>query len=258
MNNNRKNRILKKAFTLAEILATLVIGSIVIIATLSVFTSTQKAAESVTRTINDYSLPQQALQRIAEDIDNIIADEKYTTITIKNKTDHGYKTAQLIISQSYYNKENNKTIFKEITWQSAYDFDSDSLILYRRYTGIPLEDRLLDEEKEEWQRTLFVPLCQNVTYFTIEVLENDQLLDNWPSESLPKALVITISFAEPFKDKGNNLDVPEEQKIFRTIAVDRTRKIGFKMAVTENSSNTENNPSAEDGLPKEEEPNETE
>ena len=237
MNNKYKNRILKNAFTLAEVLATLTIGSIIMVTTLTVFSRAQKAADAMRRNLNDQSIPQEVLHRIAEDLDNIIADEKYTSISIKNKIDHGYRGAQLIISQSYYNKEDQKTNFRKIIWQSAYDDYgySDALILYRSYAGIPLEDRLLDEEKEKWEKTLFVPLCENVTYFSIEVLKGDQFLDNWPGPVLPKAVVVTISFAEPFKTLDNSYDVLEEQKLSRTIAIDRTRKIAFKIeAPTEN------------------------
>lgn len=225
----QSNRQLRRAFTLAEILAILAIGSIIMVATLAVLSSVQRSAEAVTRNIKDYSLPQEALQRIAEDLDNIIADENYTNIIIRNKIDNGYKSAQLIITQYYYNKDDKKTIFRKITWQTAYDFDTDSLILYRSYTGIPLEDRLLDEEKEDWEKSLFVPLCQNVTYFSIQIPREDNFLEKWTASTLPKAATVTISFAEPFKTSDNDLDVPEQQKFTRTIAIDRTRKIIFKL-----------------------------
>jgi hypothetical protein len=39
--------------------------------------------------------------------------------------------------------------------------------------------------------------------------------------------VATISFAEPFKTLTGTLDVPDTEKITRTIAIDRTRKIKF-------------------------------
>jgi hypothetical protein len=38
---------------------------------------------------------------------------------------------------------------------------------------------------------------------------------------------VTISFAKPFQTPAGVLDVPEEDKVKRTITIDRTRKINF-------------------------------
>jgi hypothetical protein len=50
---------------------------------------------------------------------------------------------------------------------------------------------------------------------------------------MPLGIQVTISFAEPFKTLTNTFDVFDEQKFTRTIAVDRTRKIRFKIAPKE-------------------------
>jgi hypothetical protein len=47
---------------------------------------------------------------------------------------------------------------------------------------------------------------------------------------MPPAVVITLSFALPFKTTSGTLDVPEEDKIIRTVAIDRTRKPAFTLA----------------------------
>ncbi|HDZ69106.1 MAG TPA: hypothetical protein ENH43_01650 [Phycisphaerales bacterium] len=90
-----------------------------------------------------------------------------------------------------------------------------------------MEDKLLDEQKESWERELFVPICDGVTFFKIQVPKGEDFLDRWTSASLPKAVVVTISFTEPFKTLDGTLDVPDAEKITRTIAIDRTRKIRF-------------------------------
>jgi hypothetical protein len=41
--------------------------------------------------------------------------------------------------------------------------------------------------------------------------------------------MVTVSFAEPFKKLDGTLDVPEAEKISRTIAVNKNRKIRFEI-----------------------------
>ena len=86
-----------------------------------------------------------------------------------------------------------------------------------------------------------MPICDGITFFRIQVpiyrkLKNEQgsddeqyeeFQDEWASASLPKAIVATISFAEPLEMLDGSLDVPDEEKITRVIAIDRTRKITF-------------------------------
>jgi hypothetical protein len=86
---------------------------------------------------------------------------------------------------------------------------------------------LLDNQKEPWQRELFVPVCSGFTFFKIEVPKDNTSVDRWTGEQLPPAIKITLSFAEPYKTVSGTLDVPEEDKITRVIAVDRTRMLQF-------------------------------
>ena len=125
-------------------------------------------------------------------------------------------------------------VFENIVWQTNYDYDSDSLVLYRQRTseiGL-LEDKLLDEERENWEQALFVPICEGITFFEIKAVKNGELLDKFIGR-MPLGIQVTISFAEPFKTLTNTFDVFDEQKFTRTIAVDRTRKIKFKIAPKE-------------------------
>ena len=61
----------------------------------------------------------------------------------------------------------------------------------------------------------------------------EEFQDKWVSDSLPLGIVVTISFAEPFKTLDGTLDVPEDEKITRHIAIDRTREIKFALAKKE-------------------------
>ena len=220
-------------FSLAEILAALTIGAMVLVAVLSISSRVEESSSSINYRLDVRQLPYEVLQRIAEDIDKIVAptsdnQSADTRITVKNKIDNLYRSAQLIISRTYYDNNNKKQTFEEITWQTNYDFDANSLILYRSRRGIAAEDKLLDEEKEDWEKELYVPICDGITLFKVQVPRGGSFVDSWDSDSLPPGVVVEISFSEPLKQIDGSLDVPEEEKTTRTITINRTREIKFK------------------------------
>ena len=220
----------KKAFSLAEVLTALTIGSMVLVAVLSIYSRVENAAAGVTRRLDSTRLPAEILQCIAEDLDRVVGTSSDAKITIESKIVNGLQTARLRISNTFYNKQNKKQTFEEIIWQGNYDYEADNgLILYRSHSGVTAEDKLLDDQKENWEKELFVPICAGVTFFKIEARRDETLLDKWTSTELPYGIVVTVSFAEPFKKLDGTLDVPEAEKISRTIAVSKSRKIKFKI-----------------------------
>jgi prepilin-type N-terminal cleavage/methylation domain-containing protein len=220
----------KKAFSLAEVLAALTISSMVLVAVLGIYSRAENAAAGVIRRLEVSSLPAEILQRIAEDLDRMTGTSSDTTVTIENKIVNNLQTARLRISKTFYNKQNKEQTFEEIVWQSSYDYEADNgLILYRSHSGITAEDKLLDDQKENWEKGLFVPICAGVTFFRIEARRDETLLDRWTNTALPYGIVVTVSFAEPFKKLDGTLDVPEDKKISRTIAVSKNRKIKFEI-----------------------------
>ncbi|MBW8001071.1 MAG: hypothetical protein FVQ80_03510 [Planctomycetes bacterium] len=219
-------------FSLAEVVASLTIGSMILVAGISLYQRVGKSVSAVTYQLEKSRLGSEVLQRIAEDLDRIIAIGSDVKITIESKTEqHGYSTGKLVISKSYFNEKNKRQNFEEIVWVGSYDFDSakEGLILYRGHSGLAFEDKLLDKTKEDWQRELYVPICNGVTYFRIQVPggEEEEVVDKWAGNKLPRAVIVTISFAEPVKSVSGDWEVAEEDKMVRTIAIDRTRKIKF-------------------------------
>jgi len=216
-----------RGFSLAEVLAALTIGAMILIVILGVYSRAGRSAAAITRKLDNLRLPSEVLQRIAEDLDRIIASGSDTKVTIENKLNNLYPTAKLTILKNYYDKGRKPQTLEEIIWQTSYDYDTDSLVLYRSHSGVGLEDKLLDEKRESWEKGYpFVPICDGITFFKIQVPRGENLTDRW-SGSPPHGIVVTISFAEPFKTVAGDLDVPDEEKITRTIAIDRTRKIRF-------------------------------
>jgi prepilin-type N-terminal cleavage/methylation domain-containing protein len=235
----------KGGFSLAEVLAALTIGAMILVAVLGIYSRVESAARAITRKLDNSRLPSEVLQRIAEDLDRIIAPVSGvkaadTKITIENKLINLYPSARLTILRTIYDSEDKKQTFEEIVWQANYDFATDSLILYRSQSGMGPEDKLLDAERAGWEEDYsFVPICSGVTYFKVQVPKGEDFVDSWTDDSLPGGIVVTISFGEPFKTVTGPLDVAEEAKIARTIAIDRTRKIKFTFAKKEAAEESE-------------------
>lgn len=223
-----------KGISLAEVLVALTVGSLVLVAVLGVYRRGQRTASAIVSRLDGTRLASEVLQRIAEDLDAIVAvgaDAKAlsTKVTIENKFDELYQSAQLKITKTIYDGKDKPQVFEEIIWQSSYDYEgySGRLILYRSHSGIAVEDRMHDEGRAEWEGSyIFVPVCGGVSFFRIEVPTKNDFTDKWDSAP-PKGVRVTISFAEPFKSVAGTLDVTAEEKMIRNIAVDRTREMKF-------------------------------
>jgi prepilin-type N-terminal cleavage/methylation domain-containing protein len=228
-----------RGFSLAEVLAALTIGAMLTVAVLGIYNRAEKSATAMTRKLDGSRLPGEVLQRIAEDLDNIISSNSDAKITIENKAitvenavpKVKVPAARLTITRTFQDSKDNEQKFEEIVWQSSYDFQSagNGLILYRSHSGMNLEDKVLEKNKDDFAREVFVPLCGGVTFFKISALAGKEPVERWNGNP-PRGIVVTISFAEPYKKVDGTLDVLDEEKITRTIAIDRTRKIRFDIS----------------------------
>jgi hypothetical protein len=219
-------------------------GAMLLVSVIAIYARAERTAAAVSRKLSDSWVASEVFQLIAEDLDKVIATGPDTTITVENGFDHLYPTARLEISKTIYNKKNQKQTFEQIIWQASYDFDSDTegLVLYRSHSGMTLEDKLLDKKRASWEKEYpFIPVCSGVTFFEIKVPRSGILVDKWKEPVLPGAVAITISFSAPFETESGGYDVGEGGKITRTIAVDRTRKVKFRIIKTELKVQEEDN-----------------
>jgi hypothetical protein len=230
MSDKFEKKRLRGAFTLAETLAALTIGSMVLIVVLAIYARAQTGAAGVLKKLEADRLPREVLQRIAEDIERVSGAGQGAQINIMNKFQDGYAVARLDILKTVNDAKDQSQTLERIVWQSSIDRDSGLLTLYRSHAGIAMEDNLLDEQKEPWQRELFVPVCTGITFFRIEIPQKDSPpLNVWGGDTLPAVITVTLSFAQPFKMVDGSFDVPEEDKFIRTVAVDGTRAMTFVM-----------------------------
>lgn len=244
----------RPAFSLAETIAVLVITALTMLASLTIYNRVKDASAAVNTALDRDSLATEILQRIAEDLDRMAFSGMGTTIALRNKFDSsGYNIARLIIQNVVYGENDKQKIFERIVWQTYYDYFTDSLILYRSHNGVNLEDKVITNdvqiEMKQENRDFFIPLCTGITFFKIQVPqikvfgenavptgledfvevpeEEEKFFDAWGGNELPKAITVSISFAEPYQAVTGELDVPESEKIIRTIAIDRTSKIKY-------------------------------
>lgn len=231
MRDDRRKRRLPSGFSLGELLAVVIVGAMILTAILTIYGRAQQAADAVLRKIDSPSWASEVLQLMARDLDRILNSEG-VTVQIRNGLDNRFQRAELVLKRTYHNQENKELTLEEITWRAGYDQEGSSpgLVLYRGYEGVAPEDKLLDDNREQWERGYpLVPVCRGVTFFRIQACKGQELMDQWPASAPPPGVKITISFGEPRETVSGVNEVAETDKISRIVALDPTRKIQFSM-----------------------------
>jgi hypothetical protein len=210
----------------------LVLGAMVLVTILGIYGQANRAVSATLQKVEGPSLAAEVLQLIGEDLAHALGGED-VTLQLRNGLDHGLPRAELVLRRTFHDSENREQTLEEIIWRAAYDTEGEvpGLVLYRSYSGVAPEDKLLDSQRAIWEKDYpFVPLCRGITFFRIEACKGEELVDQWATPALPPGVKVTLSFAEPYETVRGTWDVPEEEKISRTMAVDATRAIKFSTA----------------------------
>jgi type II secretory pathway component PulJ len=228
--NCKNNRYFEKSgFTLAEAIATLAIAAMIMASVVGIYMGVKRAESSINKRLEDGFLATEIIQRIADDISKVAMPGSDVTMSVKNKLDiGGYKISQMIIESKIYGKDNKPLTFEKIVWQSRVSVDANGLVVYRSHSGYTMEDKMLEEPKERYERELFVPICSGATLFSIEAVKDGNAVEVWESAALPPAVKISISFDERQQDALGNMIVPEELVSTRTSVIDRFKKINYQ------------------------------
>jgi hypothetical protein len=170
------------------------------------------------------------LQRITEDIDKLALPGSDVTMSIKNKIDiGGYNVSQMIIETKIYGKDNKPMTFDKIVWQSRVDMDTNGLTLYRAHSGYALEDKMLEEPKEKYERELFIPICSGAKLFSIEAVVDGNAVETWENPTtLPPAVKISMSFAEREQNALGDMNVPQESVLTKSVVINRFKQISYQ------------------------------
>lgn len=233
-------------FSLAEMIAALMIVALILAAVLTVYSRAEKTIGDITRKLDTPNLANEVLQLISEDIDEIYtAGGSDVTISVENRmSPSGYSLTSLKINREIDVENRDKKTFEQIVWQSSYDYETNRLILYRSHTGLVSEDKMLDDDRAPLEVNYpFVPICEGVTFFKIDIpnftnrkaeddpFAEENMQQRWTSNTLPCGLVVTISFSDQvFKNLSGKFDVPYEEKSMRIMAVNTIKNIPFKLA----------------------------
>jgi hypothetical protein len=210
-------------------LATVIIGGMVLTAILSIYSRANRAASAVLERIESPSLAAEVLQLFSEDLDRVLGAEDLI-VQIRNGFDNGFVRSELVLRRMYHDKDNKEQVLEEITWRAGYDSEGGTagLVLYRSREGAGQEDKLLEDQRKDWEKNYpFVPICRGVTFFQIQAVKGEELLDQWPPSAPPAGVKVTISFAEPYETVRGTRDILDEQKVSRTFVIDAMRKIKF-------------------------------
>jgi type II secretory pathway pseudopilin PulG len=184
-------------FSLGEMLVTVVIGGMLLTAVLGIYNRANRAAVAVLEKIDSPSLAAEVLQLIGEDIDRGFGADDMI-LQIRNGFDGGYVRSDLVLRRLYHDKDNKEQTLDEITWRAASD--GSGLVLYRSREGAGQEDKLLEDQREDWEKNYpFVPICRGLTFFQVQAVKGEELLDQWPPSAPPAGVKVTISFAEPYE-----------------------------------------------------------
>ena len=224
-----------------EILAAMMIGSMVLIAVLTIYTRAENIVQSVTNSLDDSRRAREALQLIAEDLDKMITTDSDIHVVVVGRHISKYEASILVIREKYKDPTNKDQTYKEIFWQCNIDPEGDpnDLILYRSYEGIVPEDKLLDRDREKKELNDYVPICNGVTYFDMLVFTTRDKPEVAWTGGMPLGIAITISFAKPFENEKGQYEVLENEKYTRIISFDKTRDIKFDISEDEETTGDE-------------------
>jgi len=212
-------------FSLAEMIVTVVLGGMLLTAVLSVYSRANRAASAVLEKIDNSSLATEVLQLISEDLDRTLGADDLI-VQIRTGFDNGFVRSELVLRRLYHDKDNKEQTLEEITWRAGSD--GSGLVLYRSREGAGQEDKLLEDQRKDWEKNYpFVPICRGVTFFQIQAVKGEELVDQWPPSAPPAGVKVTLSFAEPYETIRGTRDVPDEGKISRTFVINAMRKIKF-------------------------------
>jgi hypothetical protein len=143
----------RRGFSLAETVVALVLGAMVLAAILGIYGQVNRAVSATLQKVESPSLAAEVLQLIGEDLARALGGED-VTLQIRNGFDHGFPRAELILRRTFHDSANRVQPLEEITWRAAYDTESEvpNLVLYRSYSGVAPQDKLLDSQRADWEK----------------------------------------------------------------------------------------------------------
>jgi prepilin-type N-terminal cleavage/methylation domain-containing protein len=212
---------LRRGLSLVELIVSMIIASVVLVSLFTIYSHARRDADSISTALENSELPQRILQLIAQDLDRFSADTE-----VETKRENGLVSSTFILESRIYDSLMRQLPYERIIWQTRYDAETQSMILYRGHSGLVSEDKLLESQRTPEERRQLIPLCNGLTHFEVKAFIQGSERVAYAGTETPTQVIVSLSFAEPEK-KGNEYVIPPDQIVTRTIAVNRLRKIGY-------------------------------
>jgi hypothetical protein len=214
-------------------LTVLILSVMILMATILIYGRVRGSVETISARLEKQAIPDEILQKIAEDIDRLAAPGFDSTISIQNKIDTGYNSARLVIENRYYGNGEppQANTYEQVVWQSMYDPMLDQMTLYRCHSGLNLEDALVDNMRSgDKNSEVFVPVCTGLTYFSINAMSDaNEMTPQWQKQTMPTGILLKLSLESMVQMDDGSFMLPEESIVSRAVAVDRTRPIRYTL-----------------------------
>jgi type II secretory pathway pseudopilin PulG len=216
---------LLRGVSLLELVIAMVIASMVLVTLFTLYSQTRRDADAISSILDSSVLPERIQQLIAQDLDRFYAVTDDVTFNLQPMPSGGLAGSSLVMESSIYDGLSQPKTYERIIWLTRLDPESQSMALYRGHSGLVSEDKLLESQRTDEERSQLVPLCSGLTYFKIEAV-NQGLAKSTHIGPPPAQVVVSLSFAQPEK-RGNDLAIPPEKIVTRTIAVGRLRPVRY-------------------------------
>jgi type II secretory pathway component PulJ len=223
--NIQKGR-LRQGVSLLELVIALIIAGMVLVTLFTIYSQTRRDADNISSTLERSGLSERIQQLIAQDLDRFYAVTEDVTFNLQPRLEGGLIGSSLTMESKIYDSLSRPQTYEKITWQTRYDAETRSMVLYRGHSGLVSEDKLLESQRTPEERRQLVPLCNGLTYFEIGAVAQGLKRTAYAGPILPTQVVVSLSFA-PAEKRGNDYVIPPEQIVTRTIAVNRLRKINY-------------------------------
>lgn len=159
-------RVMKRnGFSLLELMVTLALMTMVLVAVLELLTQTRSQMDYLNRDLANQTRLQHSLDRLVDDL--ILGSKEDITIKIKREMYNGMETAWLELSSGKKGRQSYK-----IDWVAVPRDEEEDLVLFRRQS--------LSNDKE---KALFIPQCDNLYAFDVEMLDPNGGYGGDPNES---------------------------------------------------------------------------
>jgi type II secretory pathway pseudopilin PulG len=209
----------RPGLTLIELVISIIIAGMLMVSIFFIYSHSRNTIDGISRSLDESQVPDRILQLIAQDIDRFCADTDELVIQPETRRENGLVSARLYLQTNVYDSMGRPVPYERVVWETRFDTETQTMILYRSHSGLVSEDNLLESQRTPEEARAFVPLCSGLTYFNIKRFPTGAI-------GLPTQLTVELSFAEPQNEGGQSVIQPEDI-ISRTIAVNRLRKIGY-------------------------------